>query len=108
MIDLAKIHGLAYIIVGLFVGIASWRINYEKLYIFYYASLFLIAFGVAKLLINFIQGKSKEKTENKKEAVKQQYARLRQNQQGQYKYCPRCRNVMGVYDNFCSKCGARV
>jgi len=107
VIDLAKIHGLVYIIIGLFVGIASWRINYEKLYVFYYAGLFLIAFGVAKLLINFIQGKSKEKTEVKK-PVHQHYGQLRQNPNRQYKYCSRCGNVMRAYDNFCSKCGARI
>ena len=60
---MAKIHGLVYIIVGLFVGIASYKINYQNLYIFFYLGMFFIALGVAKILIRFISGSKEDETQ---------------------------------------------
>ena len=93
---MAKIHWSVYIIVGLFVSIFSWRLNYEKLIFFFYAGLFFIFVGILKLVFSFIKNRM-----NKKE-------KTRKVQQQNIKYCHNCGTALRLHHRFCTKCGARV
>ena len=84
-------HGIVYLIIGIFVAIASYKINYDKLYVFFYIGLLFIIYGVAKIIIGF------SNKDEKKQVPKQQYKR-----------CPNCGNVARGYDNFCPRCGNRM
>jgi len=97
---MAKIHGIVYLIIGIFVTFASYKINYDKLYFFFYIGLLFIIYGVAQIVIGFIN------KEEKKESVRQNQFRQTPNQQ--YKRCPTCGNVSRAQDNFCARCGARL
>ncbi|MEK6891717.1 MAG: zinc ribbon domain-containing protein [Nanoarchaeota archaeon] len=101
---MAKIHGIVYLIIGLFISIASYYIKYDKLYPFFYVGLLFITFGVAKIVIGFI---------NKEEKKQSPLNRLNPNQfrqapKQQYKRCPTCGNVARASDNFCARCGNRL
>ena len=61
---MAKVHGIVYITLGLFISIASWRIDKEKLIIFFYVGLFFVLIGAFKLVLNFIKNKA-----NKQEKI---------------------------------------
>ena len=104
---MAKVHGIIYLIIGLFVTVASYKINYDKLYLFFYIGLLFIIYGVAKIIIGFIN-----KEERKKVAPsnihKNQLNQFKQPIKQQYKRCQNCGNVARGYDNFCSRCGNRM
>ena len=93
---MAKIHGIIYLIIGFFVSAVSWKINYQRLQFFFYIGLILIIYGVARIVIEFI---------NKKE--KKEIPQNKLNPKLQYKRCITCGNTARGFDNFCSRCGAR-
>ena len=93
---MAKIHWSIYILVGLFVSISSWRINYEDLYIFFYAGLVFSLIGIVKLVL----GLSIKKDKKEKSIIKH-------HAQGA-KYCHNCGYAARLHDKFCSKCGVRI
>ena len=99
---MAKIHWIIYVVIGLFVSILSWRLNYEKLIFFFYVGLFFILVGIIKLLISLINRKT-----SKKEIVHKVQHQTPKHYQ-RFKRCSRCGNIVSVSDSFCSKCGARV
>ncbi len=99
---MAKIHWIIYIVIGLFVSILSWRLNYEKLIFFFYVGLFFILVGIIKLLISLINRKT-----SKKEIVHKVQHQTPKNYQ-RFKHCRRCGNIVRISDSFCSKCGTRV
>ncbi len=99
---MAKIHGLVYIVVGLFVSILSWKLNYEKLIFFFYIGWFFVLIGAFKLVLNFIKNKAK-----KQETI-QTKAHHTPHSQQHAKYCARCGNAMRMQDFYCSRCGAKV
>ncbi len=102
---MAKIHGLVYIIIGIFVSIASWRINNEDLQLFFYVGILFIGIGAAKLLLSLVKSKKEgEKTTHHKKISLQQH--LQHQQKHHYKRCPRCGSIMRLADRFCSRCGA--
>ena len=112
---MAKIHGLAYILIGLFISIFSYKVNYEKLVFFYYLGYIFIFVGILKLIFSLMKRKSsKTKELHHKEEHKHQSATMHKeninsmHRQQQYKYCNNCRNVVRITDKFCSRCGARV
>jgi len=99
---MSKIHWLIYVIVGLFVSIASWRIYYNRFIIFFYIGLIFILIGIAKLIFSLMETKEKKETAHKP----QDKAHAHQAQQ--FKYCTRCGAQLRIHNNFCSRCGARV
>ena len=103
---MAKIHGIVFFMIGLFVAVASYKINYGKLYVFFYAGLFFIVYGVAKIIIGFIN-KDEKKQSPLNKLNRNQLNQFKQPTKQQYKRCPTCGNVARGYDNFCSRCGAR-
>lgn len=94
---MAKIHGLVYVVVGLFVSVFSWKLNYEKLVFFFYIGLVFIVIGITKMLLNLT--KSKHKTDEGHRRAQHQHS---------LKYCPKCGNGLKAGDIFCSRCGTRI
>ncbi|MBS3114726.1 zinc ribbon domain-containing protein [Candidatus Woesearchaeota archaeon] len=100
---MAKIHGLVYIAVGLFVSIFSWKVNYEKFVFFFYAGLVFVFVGVMKLIFGLIKRKMSKTGE-----VQHITSVQSQHQAHHYKRCHKCGNIMKMHDRFCSRCGAKV
>ena len=100
---MAKIHGFVYIIIGIFVSVASWKINNEDLYLFFYAGILFMGVGVAKLLLSLIRNKKEgEKITHHKEISHHQTQHLQH-----YRRCRKCGSVMKANDRFCGRCGFR-
>ena len=97
---MAKIHWLVYVIVGLFVSIASYKLNYEKLIFFFYAGLIFVFSGVAKLIFGLLQNRKGRESSQKIHQHKAQH-------QAGIKYCTHCGNPAKIHDKFCNRCGAR-
>lgn len=93
---MAKVHWSIFILVGLFVSIISWRINYEDLYLFFYAGLAFVLIGIVKLIL----GLNAKKGKKEKNMIKH-------HAQGA-KYCHNCGYESRLNDRFCSKCGVRL
>ena len=104
---MAKIHGIVYLITGIFVAVASYEISYGKLYVFFYIGLLFIIYGIAKTIIEFIN-KDKKKEVNSPNIHKNQLNQFKHPLKQQYKRCPNCGNVARGYDNFCPRCGNRL
>ena len=96
---MAKIHGFAYLIIGIFVSVASWKINKEALYLFFYAGILFMGVGVAKLLLSLIKNKKEEETTHHRK-IQSQAQHLQH-----YRRCKKCGNVMRANDKFCGRCG---
>lgn len=96
---MAKIHGLVYVIIGILVSIASWKINKEALYLFFYVGILFIGVGAAKLLLSLISNKKEEEIMHHRKIQPQ--AQHFQH----YRRCKKCGSVMKANDRFCSKCG---
>ena len=99
---MSKIHGLIYIIVGLFVSSISWKLNYAKLFLFFYLGLIFIIVGIVKLIL----GPKANKEEMKPKSTQRNLHQSMQRQH--YKRCQRCGNIARIHDNFCSRCGTRI
>jgi len=107
---MAKIHGLVYILIGLFVVIASWKIDYNDMILFFYVGWIFVLVGIVKLFLMF--GK-KEETKSVHHAqhnrssghIQHSKNKQHQNQLQNYKRCPRCHNVLRIHDRFCNRCG---
>lgn len=93
-----KIHGIVYVIIGLFVSAVSWRFNYEKLIFFFYAGLVFVLIGIVKLIFALIRHKGKSAGKIHQKA----------HSQIQHKYCSKCGAALNIHNRFCSRCGARV
>lgn len=102
---MVKIHGIVFLVLGLFISISSYKINYGKMYLFFYAGLFFIIYGVAKIVIGFIAG---EKKQGQTALHRNQLDQYKQPARQQYKRCQNCGNVARGHDNFCSRCGNRM
>ena len=103
---MAKIHEIAYLIIGFFVSVISWKINYQRLQFFFYIGLILIIYGVARIVIEFINKEEKKEIPQNK-LNPNQPNKFRQPVKFQYKRCITCGNTARGFDNFCSRCGAR-
>jgi len=96
---MAKISGISYILIGLFVGLISYFSNNKSLKFFIYIGFFLGLVGIIKLFIASIS----KKKEKPKEA---HYHKISHKEQSSFtKYCQRCGNLVRNFDNFCSRCG---
>ncbi|MBI4452902.1 zinc ribbon domain-containing protein [Candidatus Woesearchaeota archaeon] len=105
---MAKIHGIAYILIGLLVVIASWKINYSNLILFFYIGWIFVLVGMVKLMLGFGKKKDKPQQNAQSRNLSHLTSQGRQHQAHHYKKCPRCHNVMRVHDRFCGRCGYRV
>ncbi|MDP3765033.1 MAG: hypothetical protein Q8R04_00820 [Nanoarchaeota archaeon] len=103
---MAKIHGLVYIVVGLFVSIFSWKVNYEKFIFFFYVGLIFVFIGILKLVFGLIKRKMDRK-EEPLERVHHKVSIQPHHQAHHYKRCHKCGNAVKLHDGFCSRCGTR-
>lgn len=105
---MTKIHGIAYIIIGIFVLIIST--TSEKFIVFYYAAWAFVAFGAIKLIINFVKKKiGANNVANPKphQRILGQQQKAQHGHQAQHlKRCGRCGSVLRLHDRFCGRCGA--
>ena len=101
---MARIHGFVYIIIGIFVSVASWNINNEELQLFFYAGILFIGIGAAKLLLGLLKNKKEDEKIVHHRKIQHQSQHLQQH----YKRCKRCGSVMRANDRFCSRCGLGV
>ena len=130
---MARIPGIVYVAVGAMVTIVSLLMG-EKLKIFFFAGLGLLAFGAVVSFIGALEyhrekgrkekqsGKAQQGTVQMQQPFAQQQRHISPQQrrgfqqqpihqptnQPHYKMCMRCRTPMQLQDNFCSRCGARV
>jgi hypothetical protein len=95
---MAKIHWSVYILVGAFVSIMSWRLNYQKLIFFFYAGWIFVFIGVVKLIFDLIKRRMTKTTTQHKIHSKPQHI----------KYCHQCGAALRLQVRFCSRCGAKV
>lgn len=95
---MAKIHWLVYVIVGLFISIASYKLNYEKLIFFFYAGFVFVFVGVLKLMFNLIKNRTPKKETIHKSVHHQQSTG----------FCHQCGARLDLHHKFCTKCGARI
>lgn len=100
---MAKIHGLVYIMVGLFVSILSWNLDYEKLIFFFYAGIVFLFLGIAKLGFDFIK---RRKTNLENQHLKMRHQAVHGTRQAGY--CTKCGSASRLHDRFCSRCGSRI
>lgn len=105
---MAKIHGLVYIIIGILLVIASWKINFNELILFFYAGWLFVLVGIVKLLLGFGKKENRVQQKEQNRNVSHLMSRSNLHQTHHYKKCPRCGSVMRINDRFCSKCGLGV
>ena len=106
---MAKIHGLVYIVTGFLVSSISWKINYAKMFLFFYIGIVFILIGIVRLVLTLKEDKEETKTQLVQKNLRQNFQIHQQNIQKQhYKRCQRCGTIARIHDNFCSRCGARI
>ena len=99
---MAKIHWIVYIVVGLFVSIMSWRLGYEKLFIFFYAGIIFVLAGIIKAVID---AKRKKKNEALSKIFK---ADAKEKPSQPLRYCLKCGDMVRAIEGKCPKCGTVV
>lgn len=107
---MAKIHGFIYIVIGLFIVLASWKINLNALIFFFYVGWIFVLIGIIKLVLGFGKNRDTKSPQQKIQHrnLAQPHQSLQHQQKHHYKRCHRCGNVMRLSDRFCSKCGLRI
>lgn len=130
---MAKIHGLAYVFVGLGVAIQAYFIDYEKLFIFFWIGLAMVAYGVGKLVLSYIMHDGKEDKPKPAAPVAMQHpiqrpaapglrpamqpvrpaqptakAPVQQIHQKHIEFCPYCGTPVLPHHAFCGKCGKKI
>ncbi len=94
---MAEIHGIVYLIVGLFLAIGSYVLNSQAAS--YRFALFLLI-GVGMIILGIV--KLMRKKADKKVVVQhnptQQFV----------KYCSRCGAALQGFQQFCHSCGSRL
>ena len=94
---MAKIHGIVYLMAGLFISSVSWKLNKDKLLLFYYVGFVFVLIGVIKIVYALSTKKNRETA----------HIKNHNRQMSQYKRCNKCGSVMRFNDRFCGRCGAR-
>ncbi|MBS3137193.1 hypothetical protein J4232_02050 [Candidatus Woesearchaeota archaeon] len=94
-----KLSGWIFIIIGAITLITAYFLPHLRFFL--YIGSTIAAYGLAKVIFNFIfkEDKSLQNSTNYEQlAVKEL----------QESSCKRCRNIIRTYDNFCSYCGCRL
>ena len=101
---MTKIHGIAYVLVGIFIMLASMKI--DTLVFFFYAGIVFILIGFVKIGIGITNQKKEESSH--KPASQHVHPQHLQKIRQQYKRCPRCGTLAHMHDTFCRKCGMNI
>lgn len=97
-----KIPALLWLMLGIFLTLASWQLG-EDFVLFFYAGLILTALGVFKAILGYVfssKETSKEKERIKKIQIPEEHPH--------YTKCRHCGNVIRRIDYYCSMCGKRL
>lgn len=91
---MGEIHGIVYIIIGVFFSITSkiLDVNREenKLTFFVILGIIMILVGIGKLLVKGVKEKAHEVKTNPK------------------KHCHKCGTMLHSFQEFCHKCGTKL
>jgi membrane protein implicated in regulation of membrane protease activity len=93
-----KIPALVWLMLGLFLSVASWYLG-DDFILFFYAGLVIITLGVFKIIISYILSPKETKKEKK---------RVRKREHPHYTRCRHCNNMIRKIDYFCSMCGRKL
>ena len=100
---MTKIHGLAYLILGLLIGGFSYYINNKNksnaFALFFYIGIIFVMIGIIKLLAKVVQKKAVKKTEI------HNHAHQRPTPTSQVRFCGHCGASLRQHDHFCPMCG---
>mgnify|MGYP001594133448 CR=1 FL=1 len=106
---MAKVHWTVYILIGLFISIMSWKLNYEKFIFFFYAGWVFVLVGTVKLIFSWIKNRTSKELVRTKQPQTTQYKTLhRQTPQSNIKFCHNCGAALRLQHRFCIRCGARA
>ena len=105
---MAKIHGVVYLLMGLFVAIASLMIDYNGMILFFYVGLAFALFGAVKIVSGFAKKNDTDSRQHNFNAPKTQHTGQHHPAAHHYKRCHKCQNVMRLHDRFCSRCGTKM
>lgn len=94
-----RIHGIVYIVVGLFIAILSRMIDSTKLILFIFVGIVMALFGIWRLW----RESSKPQTPNS--AYTARHTRV--TQPLSVKYCIQCGFQLPAHAQFCQRCRAR-
>lgn len=95
-----KIHALIWLMLGIFLALASWYLG-EDFVLFFYAGLILTAIGVFKAILGYIFS-----TKETKKEMKQVHQITTDHPH--YTKCRHCGNIIRRIDYYCSMCGKRL
>ena len=104
-----KIHWSVYLILGIGVLWASYRIDSQKFKLFIWLGYLFLIVGIAKLGIWFV-GRDNENIVERKE-IKRDFHQPHQRrvpQQRAIRYCRRCGSGLRGHENFCPICAQRL
>jgi len=120
---MAKIPGIAFVLIGILFTAMSYYINNlqdtNSLNAFIYVGYLFIAYGIAKILIAYItkKGKSDELFNQKKgsqlpdeESLNEVVERKKHHKvdlYGYIGYCRKCKTPMRGINRYCHRCGLR-
>jgi len=117
---MAKIHGLAYLLIGIMIAAFSYYIdrNINKGFSFFiYIGLLMVIIGIIKLAAQWARNKKEAKPayhhapqHHLRHAT---YHQTQHHQTGHAQrqhviYCQRCGAALRLSDNFCYNCGTRA
>ena len=103
---MVKINWSVYLILGIGVLIASYRIDAESFKLFIWLGYLFLVVGVAKFVFWFITRK-KESSIDKKELRKELSRGMLQGQVSAGKYCISCGSGLVGNVRFCPHCGQK-
>jgi hypothetical protein len=98
-----KIHSAIWLMLGLFLAIASWYLG-EDFVLFFYAGLIITALGVFKAILGYVLSPK----ETKKEITEIKKINKIPPEHPHYTQCRHCGNVIRKIDYYCSMCGKRL
>lgn len=125
---MARIHGLAYLLIGILIASSSYYIDKnirEGFTLFIYAGLLMIIIGIIKLAVLWAKNRKEKKpahhhtthhhaqhtqhhTRHTSQQHTQPHTHHQTRQHQQTTYCPRCGAALSSRANFCYNCGNRI
>ena len=111
LVKMVKIHWSIYLILGIGVLWASYRIDSQKFKLFIWLGYLFLIVGIAKLGIWFVNRKKESPVERKnvrRDMYQREVQQRRAPQQKTIRYCSGCGNGLRGYENFCPMCAQRV
>jgi membrane protein implicated in regulation of membrane protease activity len=103
-----RLHGLVFILIGSAVAVASWILTQQgqKMTLFLFAGLAMLAFGVLRLLLDRNRAPTRSEHENSsRHTSNPHHVHTHSHRTGT---CTVCGTRNHAQANFCGHCGARL